>query len=443
MWQTILALIAKDLLIFRRDRTALALTFLLPLALGSVFGTAMSGVMGGGSDSAPLRVALAVEDRDQTGASRALVEALSAANGLDVDVVDDAERRVESGKRACAILIPKGYEAGVAAGRTPELVLLRDPSQAISQQVVLFQLAPVLLQQRIAVEGPGLFDSALELLDFPAAGRPGASAVLRASFDDIQTLLLETPAADAAEAAPAESAFDPLADLPGFLGLDVRDAAGNRDDGPPRSAGAAHAFSAMAVMMLLFTVVGAGGTLLQERNEGTLTRLQLTPAAGNAVLLGKLGSVGLIALLQLVVLFAFAGLVYGVPVLADPLPLALVSCSWVLLAVGIGLFLAVVCRSQKQLEGLSTLIILVMSALGGAWFPREITPEWFRAVGSFLPVAWAMDAFHGIFWYGKGLLPTEAREGIGREVLQMVGLAAVLLVLSVRLFARRYGSRAR
>lgn len=443
MWQTILALIAKDLLIFRRDRTALALTFLLPLALGSVFGTAMSGIMGGDSDSAPLRVGLAVEDRDQTGASRALVAALSAANGLDVDVVDDAERRVESGKRACAILIPKGYEAGVSVGRTPVLVLLRDPAQAISQQVVLFQLAPVLLQQRIAVEGPGLFDSALELLDFPAAGRPGASAVLRASFEDIQTLLLETPAANAAEAAPAASAFDPLADLPGFLGLDVRDAAGNREDGPPRSAGAAHAFSAMAVMMLLFTVVGAGGTLLQERNEGTLTRLQLTPAAGNAVLLGKLGSVGLIALLQLVVLFAFAGLVYGVPVLADPLPLALVSCTWVLLAVGIGLFLAVVCRSQKQLEGLSTLIILVMSALGGAWFPREITPEWFRAVGSFLPVAWAMDAFHGIFWYGKGLLPTDTREGIGREVLQMAGLAAVLLVLSVRIFARRYGARAR
>ncbi|MBI1379830.1 MAG: ABC transporter permease subunit [Planctomycetaceae bacterium] len=443
MWQTIYALIAKDLLIFRRDRTALALTFLLPIALGSVFGTAMSGVMGGASDSTPVRVGLAVEDRDQTGASRALVDALSAANGLDVDVVDDAERRVESGKRACAILIPKGYEATVAAGRTPELVLLRDPSQAISQQVVLFQLAPVLLQQRIATEGPGLFDSALEALDFPALGRPGASAVLRTSFDDIQTLLLESSAATAGDATPAGTAFDPLAELPGLLGLDVRDAAGNRDDGPPRSAGAAHAFSAMAVMMLLFTVVGAGGTLLQERNEGTLTRLQLTPAAGNAVLLGKLGSVGLIAFLQLVVLFAFAGLVYGVPVLADPLPLVLVSCSWVLLAVGIGLFLAVVCRSQKQLEGLSTLIILVMSALGGAWFPREITPEWFRAVGSFLPVAWAMDAFHGIFWYGKGLLPTETREGIGREVLQMVGLAAVLLVLSVRLFAQRYGSRAR
>ena len=443
MLQTILALIAKDLLIFRRDRTALALTFLLPLALGSVFGTAMSGVMGGGSGGAPMRVDLAVEDRDQSGASRALVAALQEANGLNVDVVEDAERRVESGKRACAILIPEGYEAGLGAGRAPDLVLLRDPAQAISQQVVLFQLAPVLLQQRIATEGPGLFDSALELLDFPAAGRLGASSVLRKSFDDIQTLLLEMPTAGAGGTADAGSGFDPLEDLPGFLGLDVRDSVGTRDDGPPRSAGPAHAFSAMAVMMLLFTVVGAGGTLLQERSEGTLTRLNLTPAAGNGVLLGKLGSVGLIALAQLVVLFAFAGLVYGVPVLEDPALLSLVSGTWVLLAVGIGLFLAVVCRSQKQLEGLSTLLILVMSALGGAWFPREITPEWFRAVGSFTPVAWAMDSFHGIFWYGKGLLPSAARDGIGREVLQMAALALVLLFAAARLFARRYGAGAR
>src|SRR5690606_34403747 len=107
--------------------------------------------------------------------------------------------------------------------------------------------------------------------------------------------------------------------------------------GLARNPGASHAFAAMAVMMLLFSVVGAGGTLLQERVEGTLTRLQLTPAAGRAVLLGKLATISLISLAQLLLLFTYGGLVFDVPVLDAPLHLAFVSILWVYLAMGIGI----------------------------------------------------------------------------------------------------------
>ena len=194
--------------------------------------------------------------------------------------------------------------------------------------------------------------------------------------------------------------------LPGLMGLQIEDLSPPRADGLPRSAGASHAFSAMAVMMLLFNLVAFAGTLLEERAEGTLDRLRLTPQAGRAVLLGKLLVTMLLAIVQLVLLFAFGALAFKVPVVEHLPALAAASLTWAFAASALGLLFATACRTRKQMEGLSTLVILVMSAVGGAWFPREILPEWFQTAGLVTPVAWAMDAFHGILWYGKGVLST-------------------------------------
>ncbi len=114
----------------------------------------------------------------------------------------------------------------------------------------------------------------------------------------------------------------------------------------------------------------------------------------------------------------------------------------VLAAAGLGLTFAVACHSRKQLEGLSSLVILVMSAVGGAWFPREVTPDWFQTVGLFTITAYAMDAFHGILWYGKGILPTAELDGIWPQLAALYGIGGALLLLSFRLFHRRFVLRA-
>jgi ABC-2 type transport system permease protein len=418
-----LTIAAKDVRLFLRDRAALAMSFALPVVLATIFGAAMTSTMGGGR---PGRVDLAFEDLDRSAESRAFLDELRRSAALDVEERTEVRARVERGADPAAILVPAGFGEDVRAGRKPRLVLYRDPAREIELQIVTGSLVPVLMR----AAGPGvareMMRRGMEAMGFPAGMRAAAESM----FDNAP------PANGAAERA---NPFDFSKDGAAALGLEVEDVAGAPEAGAAggrKAAVAAHAVAGIAVMMLLFGLTACGGTILEEAHSGTLQRVQLTPHAGAGVLLGKALFTMAVGLVQLVLLFAYGGLVFGVPVLRDPLSLAVHSLAVAAAAAGFGLLLAVLCRTQKQLEGLSTLLILTMSALGGSWFPLAIVPEWFRTIGHFTLNAWAMDGFHGILWYGKGLA------GIGLEIAVLLAIAAGTGTAAWIGWRRRFESRA-
>jgi ABC-2 type transport system permease protein len=47
--------------------------------------------------------------------------------------------------------------------------------------------------------------------------------------------------------------------------------------------------------------------------------------------------------------------------------------------------------------------MFVFSAMGGAWFPLNITGQAFVTIGHLTPAAWAMDGFQNIVLHGLGL----------------------------------------
>ena len=66
--------------------------------------------------------------------------------------------------------------------------------------------------------------------------------------------------------------------------------------------------------------------------------------------------------------------------------------------VAFGLFLASTCRTRAQLGGISLLIILVMSSLGGSMFPRYLMPAGMQKAGLATFNAWALDGYIKVFW---------------------------------------------
>lgn len=420
-------LASKDVKVFFRDRGGMLLNLLLPIALSTIFAVAMGAMGGSGGTS---RIKLFVEDLDKSESSRALIAELAKSRALKIEEKDGVRARVADGGAAAALLIPAGYADDLLDGDAPSLKLYQDPGKAIEQQIVAASLLPVLFK----TSGREALRTRLGRMGVPSASFDSGASFFDRAFESIEDLgdgIGESKTApDGGTRTPADDAVDGKESMSRLLGLQVEKVAGGAG-ASRKTAMQSQAITGTAVMMLLFGLAACGGTLLEERADGTLQRLLLSPATPGAVLLGKCLATGIMGAVQLAVLYMYGALVFRLQVWNEPLALAVHSLAVIAACTGLGVLLAVVCRTRKQLEGLSTLLILVMSALGGSWFPLIATPEWFQKLGHVTLNAWAMDGYQDIFWYGKGL------GGVWVEDLVLASIAAVTLFVATRMWNTR------
>jgi len=442
----------KDLRVYFRDRTAVLLGFGLPIVLATVFGGAM-GAIGGGDGVG--RVELVVQDDDQSDASRELIAELKGSKGLRIDLLDPAEeatarQRVAEGDSPAGLFIGSGFGAALEDGATPPLTLYRDPGKTIEQQIIAGNLIPAFFGAMGERAGKLMGRKILETVDFPLIGRERAQSILDESWERMESLVGELEPEPEPEPAGApqdgtkatteaeddDEDFDFASGVAEVFGVAVEDVVGGDEhSAAQRRAQQANAVAGMAVMMLLFGLIACGGTLLSEEADGTLDRLRLAPGSPRAILIGKFLFTWTVGLAQLVILFLYGRMIFDVPIFEAPVALVVLSAAVAAACTGFGVLFAVLARSQKQLEGLSTIVVLTMSALGGSWWPLAITPEWYQFLGHFTLNAWAMDGYQALFWYGQGLT------GILTEVGVLLGIAAVTMLLALRLFDWRLAVR--
>ena len=187
----------------------------------------------------------------------------------------------------------------------------------------------------------------------------------------------------------------------------------------------------IGVMFLLFSCTGAGGTLLDEEESGTLDRLIGSRAGMGGVLFGKWVFLTLMGILQLTVMFAWGQLVFGLPLTSHLPGFIIVTLFTSAAAAAFGLVLATLSRSRAQLSGLSTIIILAMSAVGGSMFPRFLMSETMQKFGLLTFNGWALDAYLKVFWRDLPLLDLWPQ-------LAVLGTLAAVFLMTSRLLARRW-----
>ena len=154
----------------------------------------------------------------------------------------------------------------------------------------------------------------------------------------------------------------------------------------------------IGVMFLLFTATGAGGALLDEVESGTLDRILSTRVSMSALLAGKLVYLWTLGAVQLIVMFLWGAIVFGVPLASHLRGFAIMTAATALTCSAFGLLLASAARTRAQLGAISTLAVLTISALGGSMFPRFLMPEAMQRASLVLFNSWALDGFVDVFW---------------------------------------------
>jgi ABC-2 type transport system permease protein len=166
--------------------------------------------------------------------------------------------------------------------------------------------------------------------------------------------------------------------------------------------GYAHSFGGMAIQFLLFAMANMGIEMLLERQRGLWKRLRSAPVSRFTLLTGKVVSGAIVSLMILLVCFAFAMVVFGVRIQGSALGFLGIAVACALMASTFGLLVAALGNSPATARGITTLAVLMMVMLGGAWVPSFIFPAWLQQFTLAVPVRWAVDGLDAMTWRGIG-----------------------------------------
>jgi ABC-2 type transport system permease protein len=406
MLKQILALTWKDLKIFFKDRGAVVLIFVQPFMFILVMSYALSGLYRTGDR--PIQILSVNQDKGAQAA--ATLRQLDEMKAFTIETTwegqpltqQKVEQLIIQGRRNLALIFPFDFSAVLEQGpsvrerRTTKVLFIVDPTTS-SQLVepILGTLQGLLDRTAYTAMVPKGVDYLFDRLapQAPAKEREkfrvGAEGAISGGLMGGQT-----PVVTVERTVPPGMRVQKLPDtfqqnVPGFT-----------------------------IYGIFWIVSLLGLSVLREKREGTFRRLLVAPMGRMVMLAGKLMPYYLINIVQIAIMLGVSSVLFKMSLGDSPAGLLVVSLAAAVTATGLGVLVAALARTEAQISGLTILLLLTLSALGGCFVPRFVMPEWLRTVGLVTPHAWALDAYLDLLVRGYGLL----------EVLPKVGALAAFAV---------------
>jgi ABC-2 type transport system permease protein len=378
----VIDLALKDLLQIVRDWKSALFLVIMPLIFTFFFGLLYGGI--GGEDDPRLPVGLI--NHDQAGTLGASLQNLLEVSDTIRPVLlaggeaDKVTESVRDEDLAAAVIVPTGFsERTLRSGEETRLTFIVDQSTQAGQTAMNAVQAAV---TRLL----GTVETAQISAEAYEAQRAFEDEGARQAYVD-EALAL---ASEAWQQPPLTVAVEQS----GATAGDEEEAWWNPY---------AHASAGMIVQFVVFGLNTSAMVLVLERKSKTLQRMLTTPITRTQVIAGHVLAMFVVVFLQQVLLVAFGQLAFGVGYMRQPLAILLMVVTLGLWVVSLGLLVGAMAKGEDQVVMFSMLAMFVFSALGGAWFPLDITGRAFAAIGHLMPSAWAMDGFENIIVRGLGL----------------------------------------
>lgn len=190
----------------------------------------------------------------------------------------------------------------------------------------------------------------------------------------------------------------------------------------------ANASAGQLITWVFIPLFGISALFAYERQQGTLRRILTTPTSKAVFLLGTISGQVVMALVQMSLLILFAIFVMKLSWGNDPLALFVILTAAALAAGAIGTSMGTFIKTEGQASGLSIMMGMVMSLLGGCWYPLELFPSVVQNVVKILPTTWAMQGLLDLALRGGGLMQILPETGV------LLGFAAVFFSIGVMRF---------
>ena len=189
------------------------------------------------------------------------------------------------------------------------------------------------------------------------------------------------------------------------------------------------AIPGILVMFTLLVLLTSGSSMLVvERMQGLLRRLASAPMTRTEVVAGKWGGRMVLATLQIGSAIVVGTLVFKMRWGPDVAMIIVVLAAWAAFCASAGLLLGSLAKTEGQASGLGVLFANILAALGGCWWPIEVTPGWMQGLQKLMPTGWTMDALHKLISFEAGAI-----SAVPNVAALLVG-ALVVTVLAINRF---------
>ena len=258
----------------------------------------------------------------------------------------------------------------------------------------------------------------------------GANAMVR-ELEEIRiqrslyTALADIVVADVTTGSVSSASLAALNRAPRLWELEVSPA-GERKEIPR---GFEQAVPGILVMFTLLVLLTSGATMLvQERTQGLLRRLASAPLSKGEIVGGKWQGRMILAAIQVTTALIFGTLLFRMDWGPNIVMVIVVLAAWAGFCASAGLLLGAVARTEAQATGIGVLASNLLAALGGCWWPIEVTPDWMQVLQKMIPTGWTMDALHKLISFQ--LPPATALP----HVLALLAAAVLLGIMAARKF---------
>jgi len=361
------AIARKEILQLRRDPRSLILAFVLPVFMLVMFGYAISWDVGD--------IRTAVVDRDRTARSRDFLDAFAASGWFRIeralDRADEAQGLFERGAATLVLVIPPGFERDLEAGRGAPVQALVDGSDANTATIVMAYVRATVQSwsQRVVLQGRTI--------------RTPLAAESRVWFN--------------------EELVSRNMIVPGLV----------------------------ATIMTIIAAMLTSLTIAREWERGTMEQLASTPVSRVEVVLGKLLPYLGIGLADVTLTSVLGVALFEVPFRGSVLLLAGLSLLFLTGALGLGIFISAVAKTQLLATQMSMIATFLPAfLLSGFMFSIDVMPRALQLVSFLVPARYFLVVTRGIFLKGVG------PEVLHVQALLMVAFAAAGLGLAVRAFRK-------
>ena len=361
----------KELRQIRRDPLSLIMLLGLPAFMLVIYGFALNFDV--------RHVSLAVQDRDNSAASRELVADFVRSTYFDLVAAprpgDDLERLTERRVVLAVLVIPERYGEDLAAGRTAQVQLLLDGADSGTATTILGYAGALVGEAN---------SEALRRTVVRAGGEAPVGISYRPRVwynpDLSSTMFL----------------------VPGLMG----------------------------VLLMLSAVLATALSIVREKERGTIEQLRVAPLGTLELILGKTLPYLAISFIASIIILLAARVLFGVQVMGSYADLMAATLLYLVGALGLGILVSTMADSQAiAFQGGLLVSLLPAVLLSGFIFQIRSMPSWLQVVTYAVPARYYLVVLRGVIIKGASLSPY-ASELVGLALFALVtlGLATVRLV---------------